>query len=240
MERFFGRLISPSTAVMEEDLKHLKVKRVKPGQEVELIEEESLKPYSCRLVAVEKRRALLEVVKELPPNLPKAFVRLYQCVPVKVSTFDEIVQKATEVGVSQIVPVISKRSFQKVSVIEEKLERWRRIVRESLKQCGRHHMPQILPPVKLEGIEPDEGFLNLFPFEREDRKNLFEVLRESDNPEGANVIVGPEGGFSKEEAQLLVEKGFLPVSLGNFILRAETAASVATFAVYNALSTFGK
>jgi 16S rRNA (uracil1498-N3)-methyltransferase len=240
MERFFGRLISPSTAVVEGDLKHLKVKRIKKGQEVEIIEEKSLKPYLCRLVAVEKRRALLEVIKEIPPNLPKVFVRLYQCVPVKVATFDEIVQKATEVGVSQIVPVISKRSFQKASVIEEKLERWRRIARESLKQCGRHHMPQILPPLRLEEIEPEEGFLNLFPFEREGKNNLFELLKSPNNPKGANIIVGPEGGFSKEEAQLLVEKGFLSVSLGNFILRAETAASAVSFAVYNALSTFGK
>ncbi|RTZ60126.1 MAG: 16S rRNA methyltransferase [Gammaproteobacteria bacterium] len=240
MERFFGRLISPTTAVVEEDLRHLKVKRVKIGETVEVVEEGSLKPYLCKLVSLEKRKAVLEVVKELTPNIPKAFVRLYQCVPVKVSTFDEIVQKATEVGVSQIVPVISKRSFQKLSVIEEKLERWNRIARESLKQCGRHHMPQILSPVRLEEINPEEGFLNLFAFEREGKNNLFEVLKFEKPPKGANIVVGPEGGFSKEEAQNLINKGFLPVSLGNFILRAETASVAVTFAVYNALATFDK
>ncbi|HID79093.1 MAG TPA: 16S rRNA (uracil(1498)-N(3))-methyltransferase [Aquifex aeolicus] len=240
MERFLGRLISPTLAVVEEDLRHLKVKRVKVGDIVEVLEEASLKPYLCKLVSLEKRRAVFEIVKELTPNIPRAFVRLYQCVPVKVSTFDEIVQRATEVGVSQIVPVISKRSFQKLPVIEEKIARWNRIVRESLKQCGRHHLPQILPPVRLEDVNPEGEYLNLFAFEREENNNLFKVLKFKTPSKGANIIVGPEGGFSKEEAQSLVNRGFLPVSLGNFTLRAETASVAVTFAVYNALATSDK
>ena len=235
MDRFFAEVLPEGFAYIEKDFGHFRVKRVKVGDPVEVLDERTLKPYRGRVERVERRRAVVKVVEEVPPNVPKAFVRLYQCVPVKLSTFDEIVEKSTELGVSEIVPVISKRSFQKVSAIREKVERWERVAREALKQCGRHVPPKILPPLALEDINPEADFLNLFPFEREETKNLWEVLGETETPKGANIVVGPEGGFAAEEAQILVQKGFLPVSLGNFILRSETAAALAAGMVYNKL-----
>ena len=233
MDRFFASVSPEGFAIIESDFKHFKVKRVKVGEIVEVLDEKTLKPFLGEVEKIEKRRAVIRILKELPPNVPLFFVRLYQCVPVKLSTFDEIVEKATEIGVSEIVPVVSKRSFQKVSVIVEKIERWKRIAREALKQCGRHISPRILPPTDLESVEPQDGFLNLFPFEREGNNNLFEILERNPIPKGANIIVGPEGGFSAEEARLLTERGFTSVSLGNFVLRSETAAAVAAGMVYN-------
>ena len=233
MDRFFAILNSKGFACIEEDLKHLKAKRISPGETIEIIDRKTLKPYLGKVVRIEKKRAEIEILQELTPNVPKFFIKLYQCVPVKLSTFDEIVEKSTQIGVSEIVPVISKRSFQKISVIEEKIKRWKRIVFESLKQCGRHKPLKISKPIKLEDIEAEKGFLNLFPFEREKSKNIYEVLKTSQKPKGVNLIIGPEGGFSKEEAELLKEKGFIPVSLGNFILKRETAAIVSAGIVYN-------
>ncbi len=235
MDRFFARTEpGRGVAYIEEDFKHLKVKRVKVGSPVVVLDKESFTPYRGKVEKIEKRRAVVSIEEKLPPRGPEVFIRLYQCVPVSLSTFDEIVDKATQVGVAQIVPVISKRSYQKRRVIEEKLPRWERVAMEALKQCHRDIPPEILPPVVLEDIEPEKDFLNLFPFERERGKNLLEVLCSvKDYPEGVNIIVGPEGGFSKEEALLLEEKGFIPTSLGTFILRAETAATVAPALVYN-------
>ncbi len=232
MDRFFAVVSREGFAFIEDDFRHFKVKRVRVGDTVEVLDEKTFKPFLGEVEKIEKRRAVVRILKELPPNVPLFFVRLYQCVPVKLATFDEIVEKATEIGVSEIVPVISKRSFQKVSVIAEKIGRWERIAREALKQCGRHIPPKIFPPMVLEKIEPQRGFLNLFPFEREGNNNLFEVLEKNPSLKGANIVVGPEGGFSAEEARLLTEKGFTPVSLGNFILRSETAAALAAGIVY--------
>ncbi|NPB05413.1 MAG: 16S rRNA (uracil(1498)-N(3))-methyltransferase [Aquificae bacterium] len=234
MDRFFGK-VCRDRATIRNDLNHLKVKRVKTGDLVEVLDEETFKPFLCQVEKISKKEAQLSVVKELEPNLPKVFVRLYQCVPVKLSTFDEIVENAVQVGVSQLIPVVSKRSFQKVSVIEEKLDRWRRVAAEALKQCGRHHPLEVLPPVRLEQIPPpSEGELRLFPFEREKSKLLKEeLLREK--PREVSLLIGPEGGFSEEEARLAREKGFKPVSLGNFVLKAETAATVAAFTAYHLL-----
>ena len=234
MDRFFAT-VDPNRgkAYIEKDFQHFKVKRVRENDLVEVIDEETFKPYLGRVLKMEKRRAVVEILEEISPNVPKVFIRLYQCVPVKVSTFDWIVEKATEIGVSEIVPVISKRSYQKISVVKDKIPRWERVAVETLKQCGRHIPPKILPPLKIELVEPREGFLNLFPFERNGDNNLFEVLEKVPSPKGVNLIVGPEGGFSAEEASMLIDKGFNPVSLGNFILKSETAAAVAAGIVYN-------
>ena len=236
MDRFFGR-VSEGEAVINtpEELKHFKVKRVKKGDPVEIIDEKSLTPYLCEVLAVEKKRVVLKVLERLTPNVPELFIRLYQCVPVKVSTFDEIVEKVSEVGVSEIVPVVSKRSFQKLSVIKEKMKRWERIAKESMKQCGRHRPLKVSPPVVLDSITPREDFLNLFPFERGGEALCSLLSKELQRPNGVNLIIGPEGGFTAEEADTLTEKGFKRVSLGNFVLRAETAAVVASAVVYNGL-----
>ena len=234
MDRFFASVSSKGIGYIEEDFQHFKVKRVKLGQEIEIIDKTTLKPYLGRVSRIEKRRAEVEILQELPPNVPSFFVRLYQCVPVKISTFDEIVQKATEIGVWEIVPVISKRSFQKASVVKDKIPRWEKIAKEALKQCGRHQPLTISEPVRLEDIKTARGFLNLFPFEREKGRKILEVLKGiQTTPKGANVVIGPEGGFSKEEALWLEGKGFIPVSLGPFVLRAPTAAVVACSTVYN-------
>ena len=235
MERFFAR-VDPKggIAYIEEDFNHFRAKRVKVGETVVVLDKESFTPYRGKVQRVEKRRAVVSIEEKLPPKGPEVFIRLYQCVPVSLSTFDEIVDKATQVGVSQIVPVISKRSYQKRKVVEEKIPRWERVAMEALKQCQRDLPPQILPQLPLEEIEPEGDFLNLFPFERERGRNLLEVLCSvKEEPKGVNIVIGPEGGFTKEEALLLGERGFIPTSLGPFILRAETAATVAPAIVYN-------
>ncbi len=235
MHRFFGIVRGKEATLEGEEFKHLKVRRIEIGETVEVLDERTLKPYLCKLVKLERKRAVLEVLEELPLRVPRVRITLYQCVPVKLSTFDEIVEKLSEVGVSKLIPVVSERSFQKLSVLEEKRERWERIARQAAKQCGRHVLLEISPPVKLEDIKPIPEGLNLFPFERESPPICRVLEKENAAFGGVSLVVGAEGGFSRREAELLKEKGFTPVSLGNFILRSETAAVVAAAVVYNAL-----
>ncbi len=233
MDRFFGT-VCKGKAYIENDLNHLKVKRVKVGDLVEVIDIETFQPYLCRLERMDRKKAELAIIEKKPKNIPKVFVKLYQCVPVKLSTFDEIVESAVQVGVSKLVPVISKRSFQKISTLKEKLDRWNKIALETLKQCGRHEPMKIEKPVSLEDIEPSREFANLFLFEREGGRLLAEELSRG-TFKGAVLVVGPEGGFSREEAIFLEEKGFIPTSLGNFVLRTEVAAAAAAFTAYHLL-----
>jgi 16S rRNA (uracil1498-N3)-methyltransferase len=239
MDRFFGK-VKGERAYIEDDFKHFKVKRIKKGETVEVINEENYQPYLCRVEAVEKRRVVCTVLERLPKNVPEVEITLLQCVPVKLQTMDFIVEKATEVGVSEIVPLISKRSFQDGKVIEKKIPRWEKIARETLKQCGRHKPLKLKKPIKLDELNGilERDALKVFPFESETGKSFFDL--EIDNPQRAYLIVGPEGGFSKEEAELLEKFGFLKVSLGNFILKAETAAAVASAMLYNLLSRLDK
>jgi len=233
MDRFFTDVDPKGLAFIKEDFKHLRAKRVSVGETVEVIDRKTFKPFVGEVLKIEKKSAVVKIVEELKPNVPKFFIRLYQCVPVKISTFDEIVEKSTQIGVSEIVPVISKRSFQKLSVIKEKIGRWERVALGSLKQCGRHQPLKISQPVSLEDLPTEGDFLNLFPFERERSQTVLEVLKGKTKPGGVNILIGPEGGFSEEEFLTLKEKGFIPVSLGNFVLKSETAATVAAGIVYN-------
>jgi len=231
MDRFFGRVEGSKAVVEGNEFHHFRVKRIKPGDTVQVLNENN-QPYLCKVRSVGKKHAELEILKELPKKEPKVSITLYQCVPVKVSTFDDIVEMVSQTGVDRIVPVISKRSFQKLSTIEEKITRWKKIARESLKQSGRDKPLTIEPPKVLKELTSVTG-LKLFPFERASR-NICTFLEKVSEKE-ASLIIGPEGGFSKEEADFLTLHGWNSVSLGDFILKAPTAAAVATGILYNAL-----
>jgi len=231
MDRFFGRVEGDRAVVEGEEFRHFKVKRVKVGDAVEVVDGES--SYLCRVRKIEKKRAELEVLEKLPPRLPKVSVILYQCVPIKLSTFDEVIEVASQTGAEEIVPVISKRSFQKVSVLEEKRRRWEAVARESLKQCGRQLPIRIGKPIRLEEIKVTDG-LKIFPFER-GGENLCSFL-EGKREQKAAVIVGAEGGFAEEEAEFLKRSGWNAVSLGDFVLKTPTAAAVSVATIYNALA----
>jgi len=235
MNRFFGR-VKGSIAIIEEDFNHFKAKRVKKGELIEVINEGDFHPYLCEVEDIGKRRISCKVLEKLPRNVPLVEIVLLQCIPVKLQTMDLIVEKVTEIGVSKLVPLISKRSFQNKEIVERKLPRWERIAKETLKQCGRHKPLMLGKPVKLENLGGilEEKALKVFPFERENGSSLFDL--DLGTFEGKTyIVVGPEGGFSKEEVQNLEKLGFFKISLGNFILRAETAAIAASALLYNFL-----
>jgi len=231
MDRFYGRVVGGRAFVENGEFKHFKVKRVRIGDTVEVLDE-NFQPYLCKVVEIERKRARLEVLEKLEPRRPKISITLYQCVPVKLSTFDDIVEMASQAGAERIVPVVSERSFQKISVLKEKLKRWQTIARESVKQCGRHQPLIVDSPVRLEDLKEVEG-LKIFPFER-GALNICSFLEDKKDKKAA-IVIGPEGGFSKREAEFLTSNGWHPVSLGDFILKAQTAAAVSVSTVYNAL-----
>lgn len=158
---------------------------------------------------------------------PPVRITLVQGLP-KGDKMDLIVQKATELGVYRVIPLVCSRAVVKLSgdKPQRRLERWQRIAREAAKQCRRPDVPEVLSPAGWEEIlagMPD-GTTALIPWEEENLEPLKKFLSESGPPRGdVYVFIGPEGGFTPAEVDLARSRGISPVTLGPRIFRTETA-----------------
>ncbi len=211
-----------------EESAHLaRVLRKKPGEEVRLFDGVD-RSYRGLLEIVTPERVSGRIVAELPPIDAPYFLRLFQGIP-KGDTFEWIIEKATELGVSEIVPLQTLRSVARVPVSRAaaKQARWEKIARAAAAQCGRADVPLVSAPIAFEtvlrGVAGDE--LWIIPWEGETDRTLKSVLS-SVNKNGRrpiNVMIGPEGGFDPSEVNRARAAGVLPVTLGPRILRTETA-----------------
>lgn len=167
--------------------------------------------------------------RSLPP-LQKPLITLALSIP-KLPKVDWIVEKCVELGVFEIRPFVSEFSFlRKASEISEnRLQRWHKLIQGATQQSGRGDLMRIHPAVTLESLLRDfnqtPGLAGLFPYEGESQLRLGEALLgiKAQNPDGIWVFVGSEGGFSEREVELFARYGLNPVSLGEQILRVETA-----------------
>ncbi|ACX51758.1 protein of unknown function DUF558 [Ammonifex degensii KC4] len=164
----------------------------------------------------------------LPPE-PPVFVTLFQGIP-KGEKMDLVVQKATELGVSRIVPLLTERVVVQWDGerARKRRERWQRLAREAVRQCGRSTVPRIKEvtslPQALEELEPET--VGIMPWEGERNLSLRSCLH-SRHPRRVALFIGPEGGFSEREVALARERGVFTVTLGPRILRTETAGLAA-------------
>lgn len=145
---------------------------------------------------------------------------------VKEQKMDYILQKSTELGVSEFIPFTANRSIVKLDQKQDKkIERWQKVVKEASEQSKRTSIPIVTNVINLSNLvklsDYDMKFLCTV---NEMSQNLKKVL--SKIPSGAKIlfVIGPEGGFTTEEETTLIENNFLPISLGNTVLRTETAS----------------
>ncbi|PYX50395.1 MAG: 16S rRNA methyltransferase [Acidobacteria bacterium] len=147
---------------------------------------------------------------------------------IKFDRMEWAIEKCTELGVSRIVPVIARRTDSHLaSAAIKRAERWRRIALQASEQARRSSPPEIASPVKLsDAVGATTGKLRIVLAEAEDQILLRDVLE----PAAGEIALafGPEGGWAQGEMQLFKEAGWISASLGNTILRAETAAIAAT------------
>ncbi len=159
-------------------------------------------------------------------NEPPYRAVIYQSL-VKGDRFDTVLQKSTELGAHSIVPVITSRCTVKLDLKDQahKIDRWQKIVNEASKQCGRAVIPKVELPMKFADAvkEASCASLALFCYEGEGTRPLPFHMDEVKNPETVSVMIGPEGGYSPEEASFAGENGMRAVGLGKRILRTETA-----------------
>jgi 16S rRNA (uracil1498-N3)-methyltransferase len=155
--------------------------------------------------------------------------------PVKlllaVFKFDRMewaIEKCTELNVTTIVPVSARRTEKHLALAADKrVERWRRIAREASQQSRRITPPEIASPLKLGDVLKTEAALRIVLAETEKEAGLSNVLRGQSNVASLALAVGPEGGWTEDESRAFEEAGWIAATLGETILRAETAAIAA-------------
>ncbi len=209
----------------------VRVLRHRAGDEIHVIDGLGTM-YRCRLTDDNPKGAEAEVLEAFPGWGGHPYRLTVACCPTKNNDrFEWFVEKATEVGVDCIVPVIGDRSERKVY----KTDRALRIALSATKQSLKSRIPEIAEPVSVKDFIRRSGNslkLIAYCFEGDTRRiSIQEALRNYDGKD-VTVLIGPEGDFSPEEARLAVEQGYVPVHLGSSRLRTETAAVLAATAVY--------
>jgi 16S rRNA (uracil1498-N3)-methyltransferase len=203
-----------------------KVLRLKPGDTLIIFDGQG-KEYRVTL-SIDKKKGWYGIIESITAinRDPKLKITLIQGIP-KFEKMDFIVQKATELGINRIIPVITERTIPQLTKqkINLRVDRWQKIAIAAAEQCGRTIIPVISTVSSFElGLNEIKSHdIKLFFWEEEQKTTLKSVLRAIDVPESATIFIGPEGGFTKEEAALAIKTGAISVSLGSCLLRTETA-----------------
>lgn len=243
MRRFFlNGIISETMELTGTDAHHIaRVLRMAVGDNV-IIADTNERTAKAEITAITDEVVTLSLIEYLEDDSePTVKVRLAQCLP-KSDKMEFIVQKAVELGAVSIQPVNSENCVVKYTADKQakRVERWQKIAHEAAKQCKRAAVPTVEPIITLKEllsrVADDETVL--FCYEAEDGRTLRQVLK-TYQAEKYTVLIGPEGGFSPEEARLCQEMGAHPVSLGSRILRTETASLAALTMVLYAHGELG-
>ncbi|AWK50993.1 16S rRNA methyltransferase [Clostridium beijerinckii] len=234
--------------IIGDDVKHIyKVLRLSEGEEVVLNNCEGLE-YLGEIKTITKNEVVVSIIKKLDiNNESKVKVHLFQGLP-KGQKMDLIVQKGTELGVFEFIPTITARVDVKLKGEFKKLDRLNRIALEASKQSKRSIVPQVKEVIEFKEAlnQLKEMDLTIIPYENAEDfgiKSLVNYLNNKnidlDNIDNVGILIGPEGGFEEEEIHELKEQGAYIVTLGNRILRTETAGFTATALVQYELGDLG-
>jgi 16S rRNA (uracil1498-N3)-methyltransferase len=234
MARFFvprERIGNETGFVSGQELEHLrKVLRLRPGDRVTLFDDEGWE-HEGIIRSYHARSGEIAILNSYQPGRESSLeITLAQAMS-KGEKMDLVVEKATELGVRTIVPFLSSRSVPILDgkKIELRRERWRKIALSATKQSGRTRMPEIYDLLDFGELvcRPWPCELRLLFWENESPQGLARIREEKSRLGSVLLAVGPEGGFSSEEASEAVRHGFQSISLGKRVLRSETAALAA-------------
>lgn len=226
MHRFFvtqAQIAGGKATVTGEDVLHItRVLRLQPGEEADLCDGQGGE-YRGRIEQMDGAAVVFGLSQRRDCDTePRHRVTLYQCLP-KAGKMETIIQKCVELGVCGVTPVVSARCVVKPDRdFEKKRQRYQRVAYEAAKQSRRGIIPEVKPLITLSDIDTSGHDLTLLAYEDETRTGLKAALADTTALDIA-IIIGPEGGFAAEEADMLRAKGAVSVRLGPRILRTETA-----------------
>lgn len=251
MHKFFTEpqnITETEGRILGDDVKHIyKVLRLNEGEEVVLNNCGGVE-YLGEIKAITKSEVIVSIIKKLDINNESSVkVHLFQGLP-KGQKMDLIVQKGTELGVVEFIPTITARVDVKLKGEFKKLDRLNRIALEASKQSKRSIVPQVKEVIDFNEAlrQLKEMDLVLIPYENAEDfgiKSLITLLKSEnkdlDNIKNVGILIGPEGGFEDNEINSLKEEGFYIITLGNRILRTETAGFTATALIQYELGDLG-
>jgi 16S rRNA (uracil1498-N3)-methyltransferase len=230
--RFIADEVSNTRAALIGDhADHLsRVLRARVGQEFDIATGDSVR--RGKITSVTNVRVEFDLGEEVPA-VSLAEITLVLAI-FKFDRMEWAIEKCTELGVARIVPAIARRTDSHLAVASTKrVERWQRIARQASEQSRRAAPPEIVGPVKLSEVTSVSAGLRILLAESEERTSLRDVLKPNEADDGVTLAVGPEGGWVEDELQSFQQAGWISVSLGNTILRAETAAIAAVAVAMN-------
>ncbi|MDD5198264.1 MAG: 16S rRNA (uracil(1498)-N(3))-methyltransferase [Terrimicrobiaceae bacterium] len=235
MHRFFlpaGDLLSDTPTLSGDEAHHcLNVARHAPGDKIVLFDGRG-REATAQILTANKREASLRVLHRAASAPIACHVTLAQAVP-KGKNMDLIVEKAVELGASDIVPLLSDRTIVQLDAREAaaKQAKWRTIALEACKQCGQNWLPEVAPPLTPKAFFEQRrpaGLLLIASLQADSRPikpTLAAYAADHGGPaREVTILVGPEGDFTPAEVNLAKSHGCQPVTLGPIILRTETAA----------------
>lgn len=221
-----------------EEARHLReVLRLKAGDDVHVFNGAG-REFHCRIEESRRDHAQLKIISEVEPARPESPLSLTLAVALlKGEKFDLVVQKATELGVRRVVPMVTKLAdirLRDESDAVKRVARWQRIALESAKQSGRAVIPEITSPMSFESLLQNgvtnlqtgaTSDLNRLMFSERDGQTLIQAKeRLLAKPASLTALVGSEGGWTDEEIARARQAGWTIITLGGRTLRAETAA----------------
>ncbi len=230
MHRFYiGKEIDEDNLSISdaEQFHHIKdVLRLKVNDEVIVFDNRG-NEYICAITELNKKQAMLAIKARKRAGTKKIKITVACAIPKKAK-MDEIIDNLTQLGVDSIIPMETKRVIIKLddSKREAKLQRWRRIAQSAAEQSQRNTVPIVEPVTGIESVitHSQDFDLKLIPTLAGERKPIREAITES-RPSHILVLIGPEGDFTPEEIRRAENAGFVPVSLGESVLRVGTAAA---------------
>lgn len=229
MHRFFiaaEALQGDNIALSEEILRHMAVLRLAKGADILLLDGAGNLCH-CRIDQLDRKRGSAVVLSRSTERETVFPIELMQALP-KGDKMDLVLQKGTELGINRFTPLQTGRSVPRLPPQreEQRRQRWLRIIREAARQCRRPVLPELGEISTLDAaLSHCHSELRLMLWE--DGCQPLESILPDTVPAGATVLIGPEGGFSEQEAETARLRGFIPVLFGPRILRSETAGFAA-------------
>lgn len=236
MPKFFVRddqINDNKIDIVGEDVNHISnVLRMKVGDEFQVCNSDTTENYNVEIKSFEKEKIICSIINKMKSEAESDInLKIFQGIP-KSDKMELIIQKSTELGIKELIPVDMERCVSKISGKDEKkkIDRWQKISEVAAKQSGRDMIPKIHNVIKINDIVKviSDFDMMIVPYEKAEGysfKDAIEEIKEYDKSNiNIGIVIGPEGGFEPSEIKQLREVGAKIVTLGKRILRTETVA----------------
>ena len=213
------------------------VLRMSKGDEIEVFNGRGIS-YLAKINNISSKKIVLNFVKYLSQHLNSSKPKIHLAISmVKPSRFEIAVEKTTEIGVHKILPTVTKNTNKIYTKINSnKLKRWKNIAISAAEQCGSNIIPEFSPLTDIYKLSKDfSDSTTLKIFFNENNNNLKKNIKQISSYSNILILIGPEGGFSNDEIEFLEKNKFTSQSLGENILRTETAAICSVFNIQSLL-----